>query len=35
MPTACVDATCCHSLQIVVRAMLNLLVTLTMAPLSK
>ena len=33
MPTTCVHATCCHSLHIVVHAMLNLLVTLTMAPL--
>ena len=35
MPTACVHAAHYHSLQIVVHAMLNLLATSTMAPLSK
>ena len=35
MPTACMHATRCHSLQIVVRATLNLFVMLTMAPLWK
>ena len=35
MPTAHVHATCCHSLQIVVRATLNLLAMSTMAPLLK
>ena len=35
MPTACVHAARCHSLQIVVYATLNLLATLTMAPLSE
>ena len=35
MPAAHVHAACCHSLHIVVDATLNLLVTLTMGPLSK
>ena len=35
MPTAHGHATRCHSLQIVVRAMLNLLATSTMVPLWK
>ena len=35
MPAAHMHATHCHSLHIVVCATLNLLVTLTMAPLSK
>ena len=35
MPTARVHAARCHSLQIVVHAMLNLLAMLTMAPLWK
>ena len=35
MPVARVHAAHCHSLHIVVHATLNLLVTLTMAPLSK
>ena len=35
MPTARVQPACCHSLQIVVHAMLNLLVMSTMAPLWK
>ena len=35
MPVTRVHATHCHSLHIVVHAMLNLLVTWTMAPLSK
>ena len=35
MPAVCMYATRCHSLHIVVHAMLNLLVMLTMAPLLK
>ena len=35
MPAACMHAAHCHSLYIVVHAMLNLLAMSTMAPLSK